>query len=213
MENEEIAIKTAILDHHGLVVAVCQNVDLIDRINNKIGSKDPRRVVNAGQAVVAMILNGLGFANRRLYLTPQFFENRPVERLFGPEYEASDFDDHALGKALDEIAEYGTERFFSELAFDSALEKGLLGGDAYVDTTTYSVSGNYEDEEPGSINITYGHPKNKRVDLKQVMMSLVTTGTAQIPIWMQPLSGNTSDNKALVETMQRVKEFQEIMSI
>jgi hypothetical protein len=36
-----------------------------------------------GTAVVAMILNGLGFANRQLYLIPQFFANKPVEHLLG----------------------------------------------------------------------------------------------------------------------------------
>jgi transposase len=30
-----------------------------------------------------MILNDLGFANRRLYLTPHFFRNKPTERLIG----------------------------------------------------------------------------------------------------------------------------------
>jgi hypothetical protein len=36
-------------------------------------------VVSAGKAAVAMILNGLGFTNRRLYLTPQFFESKPPD--------------------------------------------------------------------------------------------------------------------------------------
>ena len=32
---------------------------------------------------MAMILNGLGFSNRQLYLVPQYFENKPVEHLLG----------------------------------------------------------------------------------------------------------------------------------
>jgi len=39
--------------------------------------------VSVGTATVAMVLNGLGFSNRRLYLVPQFFENKPVQRLLG----------------------------------------------------------------------------------------------------------------------------------
>ena len=34
-------------------------------------------------ATVAMILNGLGFSNRRLYLVSQFFATKPVEHLLG----------------------------------------------------------------------------------------------------------------------------------
>jgi Domain of unknown function (DUF4277) len=39
--------------------------------------------VSVGTATVAMILNGLGFSNRQLYLVPQYFANKPVERLLG----------------------------------------------------------------------------------------------------------------------------------
>lgn len=38
--------------------------------------------VSVGTATVAMILNGLGFSNRRLYFAPQFFATKAVERLF-----------------------------------------------------------------------------------------------------------------------------------
>jgi hypothetical protein len=32
---------------------------------------------------VAMVLNGLGWSLRQLYLVPQYFENKPVEHLLG----------------------------------------------------------------------------------------------------------------------------------
>ncbi len=40
--------------------------------------------------LVAMLLNGLGFTNRRLYLTSQFFESKPTEVLLGEDIKASD---------------------------------------------------------------------------------------------------------------------------
>lgn len=43
-----------------------------------------RQYVSVGTARVAMALNGLGFSNRRLYLTPQFYTDKPVEHLLGP---------------------------------------------------------------------------------------------------------------------------------
>lgn len=43
-----------------------------------------RQQVSVGTATVAMILNGLGFSNRQLYLVPQYFANKPVEHLLGP---------------------------------------------------------------------------------------------------------------------------------
>ena len=91
---------STIMDHHGLVAASCRELKLVERINTRIGSTDPRRVIQPGVAVMAMIINGLGFSNRRLYLTPQFFKNKCIEQLFEQDIKASQLDDHTLGKAL-----------------------------------------------------------------------------------------------------------------
>ncbi len=156
-----------------------------------------------------MILNGLGFTNRRLYLTPQFFESKPVPQLFGKDVKASQFDDNALGKALDEIAEYGSSRMFGEIAFEIALENNLLGELAHLDSTSMSVEGKYDHcTEENVVKLTYGHSKDKRPDLKQVIMSLVVTGKGAIPVWMEPQSGNSSDKAAFHETVKKVRAFQ-----
>ena len=43
-----------------------------------------------GQAVQAMVLNGLGLTGRAMYLTPEFYENKPVDVLIGEAIEASE---------------------------------------------------------------------------------------------------------------------------
>ncbi len=53
-----------------------------------------------------MILNGLGFVSRALYLMPRFFQDKPVERLLGPGMKAEYFDDDVLGRGMDAIAAY-----------------------------------------------------------------------------------------------------------
>ena len=67
------------LDHLGIVAGVCQEIGLAAWLD----AQDPgnRQQVSVGTATVAMILNGLGFSNRQLYLVPQFFANKPVEHL------------------------------------------------------------------------------------------------------------------------------------
>lgn len=44
-----------------------------------------------------MVINGLGFANQRLYLVPQFFEGKPVESLIGAGVKPADLNDDTLG--------------------------------------------------------------------------------------------------------------------
>jgi hypothetical protein len=67
------------LDHLGIVAGVCQEIGLASYLDGQTGKKQHH--VSVGTATVAMILNGLGLSNRRLYLVPQFFANKPVEHL------------------------------------------------------------------------------------------------------------------------------------
>jgi transposase len=54
------------------------------------------------------------------------------------------------------------------------------------------------------MEITFGHPKDGRWDLKQFVVSMVTDQCG-IPLFVQAHSGNKSDRKTLIETIQMFK--------
>ena len=212
LETASSEIQSFPFDHHGLIASVCKDLKIAERINALLPvHKD--RVVSPGHAVVALILNGLGFTNRRLYLTPQFFASKVVELLLGVPLKAQDLNDYTLGHALDDIAAYGVSRLFGTVAFGIALDHRLLGQTNHLDSTTLSVSGAYErtepeNPEPSVIHLTHGHSKDMRPDLKQAVLSLVVNGPSNMPIWMDALDGNSSDKKAFHETIRKVRAFQ-----
>jgi transposase len=72
-----------LLDHLGLVAGMVDELGLVELIDRLIPQNKEKGIVSIGQAVKAMLLNGLGFANRTLYLTPHFFRDKPVQRLIG----------------------------------------------------------------------------------------------------------------------------------
>ena len=57
------------LDHLGIVAGVCQEMGLAAWLDALAPTQ--QRVVSYGTATVTMILNGLGFSNRQLYLVLQ----------------------------------------------------------------------------------------------------------------------------------------------
>ena len=205
----DLNASTKNLDHLGLVAATLRDLKVGDRINARIFNGDPRRIVNTGDAVLAMVLNGLGFTNRRVYLTPQFFESKPVEDLISPRLQAKHLDDHALGKALDEISEYGASRLFGEIAMEIGLEHKLFQKTAHMDSTSFSVQGEYEHEGVTAISVTHGYSKDHRPDLKQVMLLLCTSGSSDFPFWIEPQSGNSSDKTEFTKTIQKIRAFKE----
>ena len=153
MDFTDKEISGKVLDHHGLVAATIHDLGLIEKIDQLIPiSKEKGSKVTIGQRVASMILNGLGFVDERLYMFPDFLKNKPIERLLGEGLKAEDFNDDALGRGLDALHEYGVTSLFSELAFSIGSEQNLLGKSAHFDTSSLSVHGDYDLDEPAEDN-------------------------------------------------------------
>src|SRR5579859_1785428 len=116
-------ISTQQIDHLGIVAGICQQIDLIGQIDQLVGRNG--RKVSVGQAIQAMVLNGLGFVNRPLYLTPEFYANKPVEMLIGKGIKAEDLNDNSLGRALDEVYQVGVTKIFAQVASHALYVMGI----------------------------------------------------------------------------------------
>lgn len=193
------------LDHLGIVAGVCQEIGLVEYFDHLDEQAHAR--VSLGQAVLAMVLNGLGFSNRRLYLVPQFFAHKPIERLIGPGITAEDLNDDCLGRALDWLTDHDLTALFAGLAYQARQRFGVEAGAVHVDTTSFAVEGTYERGELEAnetlIRITYGYSRDHRADLKQWQLSLATT-TNGVPIGLQLLDGNASDRTTLAQQVAEV---------
>lgn len=198
------------LGHLGLIASTIKELGLIERIDARLALNEKKGgLISHGRRVAAMILNGVGFMNSRLYMTSHFFKDKPVAQLLDAEVEASHLNDDCLGRCLDKIAAYGVTKLYSELAFEIVTEKNLLGHRLHLDSTSFVLYGRYDTENPpeGIARPEHGYSKAKRSDLKQVMLSLVQGGTANIPLWMEALDGNSSDKVSFQETVRKIQAF------
>ncbi len=188
--------QSQMLDHLGLVAAMFDELGIGDVIDRNIDQDARRRQVSVGQAVKAMVLNGLGFVNQQLYLVPSFFDNKPLDRLIGPEVEAAHLNDDVLGRALDALYDVDVTPLYTLIATEACARLGLASPYVHLDTTSFHVDGRYnsaETPEETVIHITQGYSRDHRPDLNQVMLALIVEHQAGIPRWMKPLSGNSSD--------------------
>ena len=125
-----------------------------------------------GEAVAGMILNGLGFANRPLSLTPQFFASKPLDLLFRAGIDGRVFNRFKLGRTLDEAYAYGCHLLFEELALAVCAHEGIDLRFNHLDTTSFSLTGDYVPEgDEHAIHITHGYSKDHRQDLKQAVLN------------------------------------------
>ena len=205
-------IRSERLDHLGIVAGVCQEIGLSAYLDAVAGPTEQQ--VSVGTATVAMILNGLGFSNRRLYLVPQFFATKPVEHLLGPGISAELLHDDCLGRTLDWLYAHDPTTLFAGIAHQARQRFGVAARQVHVDTTSFSVSGEYaadpegadEEEDAQLVAVTYGYSRDHREDLKQWMLALATTRQGDIPLYLHALDGNASDKVSLVEAVEALGE-------
>jgi transposase len=197
--------QTERLDHLGIVAGVCREIGLGEWLDAQDEQSHER--VGVGTATVAMILNGLGFSNRRLYLVSQFFATKPVEHLLGAGITAEDLNDDCLGRALDWLYAHDPTTLFAGIALRARRAFGIGARQVHVDTTSFSVTGEYEaDLDAQTLAVTYGYSRDHRADLKQWMLALATTRAGDVPLFCQALDGNASDKVSLVAAVEALAD-------
>jgi transposase len=193
------------LEHLGIVAGICREMGLADYLDTVAGPTDQQ--VSVGTATVAMVLNGLGFSNRRLYLVSQIFASKPVEHMLGPGITAEMLYDDCLGRTLDWLYDHDPTALFAGIAWQARQRFGIAARQVHVDMTSFAVTGEYAaDVEAHTLAVTYGYSRDHRADLKQWMLALATTRAGDVPLFCQTLDGNTSDKVSLVAAVEVLAE-------
>jgi transposase len=187
------------LDHLGIIAGVIKDLGLIEMIDARLGHDDQEEITT-GEATAGMILNGLGFSDRPMSLTPQFFANKPVGLLFRDGVSAEHFNRFKLGRSLDKAFTYGCDTLFSEIALAVCQQEGIALQFNCLDTTSFSLTGAYVPEtDTQAITITHGYSKDHRPDLKQAVLELMVSQDGGVPFLSQSWDGNASDTVVFKE--------------
>jgi transposase len=82
-------------------------------------------------------------------------------------------------------------------------------GYAHLDTSSISLHGKYESEVAqravdafDAVEIKHGYSKEHRPDLKQVVVTLITSQASALPLWLEVLDGNSSDKGSFPATIE-----------
>ena len=134
------------MDHLGLVAGMIDELEIVESVDAVIDSSTPSRNLSVGESVKAMILNGLGYVNKPLYLTPSFFKDKPVERLFGRMVKAEWFNDDTLGRAMDRLFACDVTKLFAKVARRAMSKLDLVPSTVHLDSTSFHLDGTYANQ-------------------------------------------------------------------
>jgi len=185
-------ITAHVVNHLPIIKAYADRIGLVPIINHLV---DSEMAIDPGTVFLGMVLDTLS-GRSPLYRLDEFFENQDTELLLGKAVDPASFSDHNVTRAMDKAYDYGTIKIFSELSANAVREFGIDTRHVSFDTTSVSVYGDYDlyrdgdDTQP--FEITYGHSKDHRPDLKQFMISLLCVDRT-VPVFAKTEDGNGSD--------------------
>lgn len=233
LKPQEIEIQN--LDHLGIVAGIIDSIGIVEIINELIGVEKDEKV-NAGQVVKAMIINGLGFVSKPLYMFPEYFETIACEHLIGTGVKPEYLNDDKLGRVMDKLFIKGLDTIFFIIAVKAAKKFGVSLSTSHLDSSSMHVHGQYnaslpevifesqkignnqELEEiavksPKEITITYGYSRDHRPDLKQFIIEMICSGDGDIPIFLKLASGNQGDSSCFGQIAVEYQKQLEVNSL
>jgi transposase len=157
----------------------------------------PAHVLSCGRGVEALLLAILD-GHHALYKVGARLEERGIISLLQPGLTRASLHDYRLGQILDALFAAHLNRVFGAIALNALEVYALSTPWLHQDTTTITLYGAYEEEaRPGEGLVpprpAYGHSKDGRDDLKQVLLSLGVSSDG-LPLRMGLRDGNTSDS-------------------
>ena len=135
-------IRVQDIDHCGLIAGICDTMGLVEQLDQLLGTH-PQEIVTPGQAVKAMILNGLGFVSAPLYLLEKFFVGKATEHLLGEGIRPEHLNDDRLGRILDKLYTFGLTELFVTVALSAARRFGVNLHSLHLDSSSLHVDGDY----------------------------------------------------------------------
>jgi transposase len=180
--------------HLPLVLGVLRRLEVATVIDRLI-PPHPAHELATGRGVEALVLAILD-GHHALYKVGQRLEERGMIALLQPGLTRASLHDYRLGRILDALFAANLNKVFSALALKALEVYAIPTPWLHQDTTTIALYGAYADEPQiaRAPRPAYGHSKDGREDLKQVLLSLGVSGDGGLPLRVGVRDGNRNDS-------------------
>jgi len=158
-------------------------------------------LVSHGQVIEALIANRLTYP-QAMVSVGDWARDWAVEEVYG--IGADTLNDDRLGRALDAIAPQAGHIAGSI----GAAAIGAFGIDVtrlHWDMTSISLYGAYPAAEEDHPAPAYGHPKDRRTDLKQIQAGIAVAADGGIPVFHRAYDGGAGEVAQVVDAMNHLK--------
>ena len=171
-------------------------------LRDHLPREDGRTRVPTATALLVLLRNLL-ISREPLYGVGEWAARHEPELLGLLDAQLAALNDDRIGRALDRLFDADIPTLILNVAAHAVREFDVSLDQLHNDSTTVTFHGGYESAEREQtlrgrlrLAVTWGHNKDHRPDLKQLLYILTVTGDGAIPVQFRVESGNATDDRS-----------------
>jgi uncharacterized protein DUF4277 len=192
-----------------IVASVWERLGVGELLERYLPGED-RRVRLSCARVIRVLVANLCLSREPLYGLSEWAARHEAAALGLGAEQAWRLNDDRAGRALDRLFDCDRASLLCELVLIAIAEFALDTSQLHNDSTSISVHGSYAQADgrqvrgQATVQITRGHSKDRRPDLKQLVVILTVTADGAVPIAHRTCDGNTTDAGTHIESWERL---------
>jgi len=205
MANGPYELATELLGPLPVIDAFCVRLGLAGLLDSVV-PRDDARLKLAPATAIGVVVRNLVVGREPVYALGRWaapYDPAPLGLASG---EAGLLNDDRVGRALTRLFDADRASLLTRLTLDAVDRFAIDISQLHNDSTSVTVTGGYPDADgrprggKATAAITFGHNKDHRRDLKQLVWILTVTADGAVPIAHRVADGNTSDDTTHVDT-------------
>ena len=183
-----------------LVNRLLERTRLEDFLRDALPKEDGRTKLSPTKALLVLLRNLL-LSREPIYGLGEWAARHAPDLLGLTEKEVDLLNDDRVGRALDKLFAADVPSLVLNVATHAVKEFGLCLDELHNDSTSISFFGAYSAAAEArrvfgrpTLAVTFGHSKDHRPDLKQLLFILTVTADGGVPLHFRVASGNVTDD-------------------
>jgi len=185
----------------------------LDQILEKYVPTNDRRAKLPYSQGLGILLRSILVEREPIYRQQEVVEGFAPSAFRIPEGALKNISDDQIGRALDRLFNADRGSLLTACMVNAVREFKVSLKELHNDSTSIRLFGQYSQAKGRTIRgrkapwITYGHSKDHRPDLKQILYILTTNTDGGIPVQFRCENGNTNDAITHVETWKTLRDL------
>ena len=162
---------------------------------------------------IGILVRNILVSREPIYGIREWVEKYPPALLGIGTDQVQKLNDDRIGRSLDRLFDADRSSLMTEIVVRAVQEFDLSMKRFHNDSTSIALSGMYrmatgkEMRMKKTVNLTFGHSKDHRKDLKQLVWILTVTSDGAVPVHYRVADGNASDSPTHIETWDSIRKL------